>query len=328
MNIHGIGIAASGGRIDGRLAQLADDLACFEALGFEVAEISVPGTSVVVNGCLHRLQVERIKETLARFRLRYTAHAPNRLNLAYSTDHGKERAIFAACLEFCAAIGAPMLVYHSGLQALDGVRAGIAPVLNAAALEAGAEREVAALKELAPMAAHLGVTIAVENGDPHLWEYALLARYSVPASALPAHHARLRIPPIVQQLEAVNQPYVGLTLDVGHLFIAANTLGFDYLDAVAEAAPWVRHLHVSDNFGTLDVGFEAESDRLPYGEADLHLPPGWGNIPLAETLACLPDYEGDLILEIKPRYWEHLGLALANTRALLAQVLSREVEDL
>ncbi|NIO00421.1 MAG: hypothetical protein GTO49_36790, partial [Anaerolineae bacterium] len=89
-------------------------------------------------------------------------------------------------------------------------------------------------------------------------------------------------------------------------------MDFDYLISVEEAAPWVRHIHINDNFGILDVGFEAQRDRLPYGEGDLHLPPGWGTIPFLEVFARLPDYEGDLVLELKPRYWEHYGEALEN----------------
>jgi sugar phosphate isomerase/epimerase len=60
---------------------------------------------------------------------------------------------------------------------------------------------------------------------------------------------------------------------------------------------------------------------LPYGEADLHLPPGWGAIPFAEAFACLGDYEGDIILEIKNPYWDHFGEALENTKQLLTNYL-------
>ena len=80
----------------------------------------------------------------------------------------------------------------------------------------------------------------------------------------------------------------------------------------------VRHLHINDNFGKLDVGFDNEKDRLPYGEADLHLPPGWGAIPFAEAFAKLENYKGEIILEIKDRYWDHFGDALNNTRQILA----------
>jgi sugar phosphate isomerase/epimerase len=127
------------------------------------------------------------------------------------------------------------------------------------------------------------------------------------------------IPPIVRQLEAIDDPAVGMTLDIAHLHIAAHDLGFDYLQAVEQAAPWVRHLHANDNFGRLDWGFDNESDRWPYGEADIHLPPGWGSIPYGEVFARLNGYQGDLILEIKSGFADYLGESLATMRALVGQ---------
>ncbi|MEZ4836432.1 MAG: TIM barrel protein [Caldilineaceae bacterium] len=99
-----------------------------------------------------------------------------------------------------------------------------------------------------------------------------MTRFGLPREALLKHHARLQITPIVRQLEAIDHPSVGMTLDIAHLHIAAHDMGFDYLDAVAEAAPWVVHLHANDNYGRLDTGFDSEPERWPYGEADIHLP--------------------------------------------------------
>ncbi|MCC6170337.1 MAG: sugar phosphate isomerase/epimerase [Caldilineaceae bacterium] len=145
----------------------------------------------------------------------------------------------------------------------------------------------------------------------------MLAHIGLPRAALSAHHARLHIFPIVRQLEVIDHPAVGMTLEIAHLHIAAHDMGFDYLNAVAEAAPWVRHLHANDNFGRLDTGFDGEPDRWPYGEADIHLPPGWGSIPYAEVFARLPEYAGDLILEIKSGFADYLGESLATMRALV-----------
>jgi sugar phosphate isomerase/epimerase len=104
------------------------------------------------------------------------------------------------------------------------------------------------------------------------------------------------------------------------LHLATHALGDDYLDAISLAAKWVKHLHLNDNFGKLDVGFDKESDRLPYGEADLHLPPGWGVIPFVEAFNRLKDYEGDIILEIKQPYWDHFGEGLENIKQMIDQV--------
>ncbi len=174
-----------------------------------------------------------------------------------------------------------------------------------------------ALKELAPIAADAGVIICMENLDPHLWEHTIIRSFGRPDADIDTHLARLRIGPIVRQLEAVNHPHVAMTLDVGHLHLSSYDRGFSYLDAVAEAAPWVRHLHVSDNFGRLDAGYSIERDRWAFGEADMHMPPGWGIVPYRDVFARLPDYRDDMILEILVDFDHSLAEARENIRSYL-----------
>ena len=318
MNIHNIGINIGDDVVDGRRARLTAALARAQRHGYTLAELGISGLNVIIHGELVPQRLAAIQRTLAPFDLRYSVHAPGRTNLAHGSDPAMEARVLEACLRFTGAIGGRVLVYHSGLQALDAARTGTADLPSADELARGAEREVASLRKLAPLAADLGVTIGVENGDPHLWEYAVLLRQGKARDDLAKYHARLRTSAIVAQVEAVNHANVGITLDLAHLYLAARALGDDYLEAVSTAAPWVRHLHINDNFGVLDAGHDAEAARLPYGEADLHLPPGWGAIPLAEAFARLGDYAGDIVLEIKERYADHLGEGLAYTRRLLA----------
>ncbi len=89
--------------------------------------------------------------------------------------------------------------------------------------------------------------VGMENRDPHLWELAVLHRAGRPAEELSCYHPGLLVPEIVRQIAAVGHPNLGMTLDLGHLYIAANVCGFDYLTAVEEAAPYVRHIHMHDN---------------------------------------------------------------------------------
>lgn len=317
MKVHRIGIDIPDTQVDGSRRVLAERLAEAQSLGFTLAELSIPSLNVIMNGELIARRVEAIKKVIAPFDLRYSVHAPGRTNLGFGPDPDLEYRVLDACVRFCGAIGAGVLVYHSGLQALDAARNGGAPLPGDEELARGAEREAAALRKLAPVAADLGVTIGVENGDPHLWEYVVLGQQGRSADELAKYHARMRTAAIVEQIEAVNHPGVRITLDLGHLHLAAQALGEDYLDAIATAAPWVCHLHLNDNFGKLDAGVDYEGYRLPYGEADLHLPPGWGAIPYAEAFARLEAFEGDIVLEIKSRYREHLDEALSNTTAML-----------
>ena len=224
MKIHGLGVDAPDTQIDGRRQALVDCLTHVQGLGYSLAELSIPSLSVVINGELVPQRVEAIQRALAPFDLRYSVHAPGRTNLAFGSDPDLEYRVLESCVRFAHAVGARMVVYHSGLQALDAARTGLVALPSDDELARGAEREVAALQKLAPIAADLGVTIGMENGDPHLWEYAVLKQGGKSPDQLAKYHARLRTSAIVAQAEAVNHPNVGITLDLAHLHLATHAL--------------------------------------------------------------------------------------------------------
>ncbi|MBN1584626.1 MAG: sugar phosphate isomerase/epimerase [Anaerolineae bacterium] len=286
--------------------QLERQLAHFQSLGFSLVEIDITPFHLIINGEIHRPSLDTFLAVVRDFDLHYSVHGLQRLNLAYDSRHALCRQIMRCQIEICRAMGAMCLVYHSGLQALDEARYGVRrTLLDDRELAAGARQEVLALKELAPIAEDGGVLIGMENGDTHQWEHDLIARFGQPRTALSHHHPRIHIEPIVRQIQAIDRPNVGLTLDVGHLHIAAHDMGFDYLEAIEQAAPWLKHVHLSDNLGQVDRGFDNEPDRWAFGEADIHMPPGWGAIPYREIFARWPDYSGAIILEIKSSFGDY-----------------------
>lgn len=318
MKIDHIGLSFSASAGFGALRKLEEGLDHLRKIGYTMVEVNPQPFAIIMDGQIRPQQLANFVAVLRNVDLRYSIHGYNRLNLAYDPRHDLCKRIMRCQIEICRAVGADRLVYHSGLQAIDDLYRGVRqrPFTDAELAE-GADREIEAFRELAPIAADAGVVIGMENGDSHLWEHTLMARFGLPREALLKHHARLQITPIVRQLEAIDHPSVGMTLDIAHLHIAAHDMGFDYLNAVAEAAPWVVHLHANDNYGRLDSGFDSEPERWPYGEADIHLPPGWGSIPYAEVFARLPNYRGDLILEIKEGFADYLGESLETMRRLV-----------
>ena len=327
MHITGILINADGDHLGGSLAQFEKDLTLYRQTGFDGVEISVHGLDVISGGHLLRDRVDRVRAIAERYDLIYTVHGPDAVNFAFpeigpggEPDWSMDRDVFVASLDFCAAIGAHVMVYHSGLIALQAAAFDLAGELpDDEALDRARQREVAALRELVPLAAERGVLVAMENRDPHPWEVATLRRFGVPPSQLVKYHAGLSIPDLLDQVEAVDHPSLGLTLDIGHLFLAANFCGFDYLDAIRQAAPYVRHLHISDNWGRLGGPIDSLTQRIPRGDGDVHLPPGWGAIPQVEALKQLPNYEGYYVLELRPRFHEHLAAAIETARQTIDQ---------
>ena len=321
IQVNDIGIATDGPANSGLLRQLETELAYYHEIGYRLVEINPPSFGFIVHGELRQPQLANYLAVLKNFDFRYSVHGLDRLNLAYDPRHELCRRIMTCQIEICRAVGASRLVYHSGLQSLEAVYYGLREsLLTAEELTAGSKQEVTALKALAPVASDAGVVICMENTPPHWQEYKFLTHFGCPQSELVKHLPSLTVEPIIRQLEAIDHPNVAMTLDVAHLYIAAHSLSFDYLEAISKAAPWVKHLHANDNFGHLDQGIDENGDRLAFGEADLHLPPGWGSIPYYEVFARLSAYEGDLILEIKPGFRDYFAEALKNTQEILADI--------
>jgi len=335
MQIRGISINTDGSYLNGSVDRLASCLEHAERLGFDGIELSLHGLDLIVGGKTHPRQLDRVRRVLEGTELTLSAHAPDRLNLAFpqripgcEPELQLEQDVFAACLEVCQALGIQVMVYHSGLIGLHEARLGLQPLPDEEALERGRAQEVAALRELMPVAEQCGVTVAMENRDPHPWEVAVLAQAEISHKELPRYHAGMLVPALVRQVEEVGHPLFGLTLDLGHLYLAANYCRFDYLQAIRQAAPQVRHIHGSDNFGRLGGVFDEMHFRIPYGDGDVHMPHGWGNLPHAEALAQLLGdeglhealYQALYVMEIRPRFRDHLGDALAFLRETIAQV--------
>jgi len=119
------------------------------------------------------------------------------------------------------------------------------------------------------------------------------------------YHGGMCLGLLCQEVEELGAPNLGLTLDVGHACLGAPFWSKDFGSALAEAAPYVQHLHWHDNFGRLEGLSPADYDRLPNGEGDLHLPPGWGSMPLDAVRRWFEGYSGWLTIEIRPRYRAH-----------------------
>lgn len=317
--IRSIGINADSERIDGDFAALERWLRRFHEIGFDTVELSAAGLNCIRAGQFIAREAARVQEALAPYHFGITLHSPNDLNLIRSPVH---REVMAAMLQAARAFGAERIVYHSAQIALHDPHRALAPLPSDSELAAMWDRETDALIEYGRRAADMGLTLSVENRDPHLWEVSALGMHGKPSSELAHYHQGMRLDLLARQMERIHLPNVGMCLDVGHAFLAApHWPDPDYLAGIQACAPWVNHLHFHDNYGRIDDLTESLSERLAFGEADSHVPPGWGRIPLKQVLNILhaAGYDGPLVLEIRPRYADYLDEALSNTRALLRE---------
>lgn len=294
--IAGFGFSTEGTTPD--LRNLDEELALLEASGAGFAELALYDMDLIAGGRVlpdRRRQLERI---CARRSLRYTVHGALSVNFMDEEHLELHKSVCRAMLELCDAVGAGVLVQHSGT-----VRARPTPILDRLhALERGA------LVEMGEVAQRYGVKIALENlfvEQRHLY------------TADPMRLAR--------ELSEIGHEHVVGTLDFSHAYIMTTLCGMGFRDAVRALAPQAGHLHVHDSFGrpTFDGAFFTRSERLAFGQGDLHLPMGWGDIPWAEILPGLPVRPGTvLIVELPARFRSEIG-RVAETARSFAQMINR-----
>jgi sugar phosphate isomerase/epimerase len=268
---------------------LADSLEALARIGASGAQLTGNGWDVVMNGRVFGPRLERYRKVVEASGLRFTFHAPiAELNLMAPEPAFQERQ-FRAWLEVAAATGCRTMTYHPG-RFDQAMHSGGDPASLLAA-------EQDALARLAEAGAELGVVIACENLVTQRWWPAGQRQYSCDPEWL------------VTLVAAVDHPNLGICFDLGHLLLSSAVEGYDYLPAARRLIPQAVVLHVHDNFGQpsrspLAVGGVGPAMQLIRGEGDLHLPPGWGVVPLEATFAGGEFARRPFfVLEMDSRYW-------------------------
>jgi sugar phosphate isomerase/epimerase len=308
MQLSGIAINADAGLIDGNLNKLRQELNYYQELGFPCVELAPHGLGAIYHGRLIPKRMQELQSILKEYPFRYTVHGPNPMNLMNEESGNVEWQMFLAGIEFTAAVGAEIMVYHAGRYwPEEKFLAHEMPCQTPQEKQALWEKERQQLTKLAAIAGRSGVTIAVENARPYLDA----ANYCYAES----------LAELGRMIRAVNHEQVGIALDVGHAHLAACRYGYDLVREVGLISGWVKHIHLHDNFGHCCYSTERKQYEMDAtGRGDTHMPIGWGNISAAEVLAQLDDYRGVVTLELRPRYREYYSEALHNARHLIEAV--------
>jgi sugar phosphate isomerase/epimerase len=247
--------------------KLPKDLKEFQDIGYEFVELCPDHFDLIYNGRLNTYRLNEIKHIINDFRFQYTVHAPDALNLRDARFMTIHRDLLKASLDFAAEIGADVYVIHYERQSQ-----------NSDIERMFTETMMLGFDYAAPM----NVQMCVENIEVEV------------------------VSKVVDFVKSVERANVGITFDFGHAYLAANYFNFDYFEAVKSAVPYLRHVHVTDNFGRFEpMRIEnwwtyrtlSHTQQLAMGKGDLHLPIGWGSVPYDTIVPLLTDFSGVFLLE-------------------------------
>lgn len=295
-------------RVDGDLDALHRDLDAFAAFGLEAAEIPAHGLDAIRNGQLHRPTTLAVRRILDGYLFAYSVHAPNPLNLMDRERFERHVGVFRATLEFAAEIGAATVVYHPGRYLAEEAFATSpgAPRMSEEEKHRLLEREAATLQELADEWPQ--IVIAMENARPYRG-HSPYCYAEKPAE-------------LKTQVRRIARDNVRVTLDIGHLQMAARFYGLDPVAEAGHLSGLIAHCHAHDNFGDPVYASEKQqTHQLPFGRGDSHLPVGWGGIDFAGIFTTfLDDFHGLLITELRSRYFSHTRESAQSLAAIVSHV--------
>lgn len=290
-----IGTGFNIGSNDGEVEDFRRELHVLAEMGVDTVELAPTTLDIIAGGRIIQPRLDALVEVTRAFDFRYTVHGSVSSNfmdpdtVRYQLDYAK------ALVQVSNAVGAGILVHHSGCLRPDQVFS-----------RADADRlERETLTELAEFAKPYGVRIALEN-------------------IFTTQHGQYRQTPaeVAQTVRALNHPNVVALIDFSHAYLESTYRGLDFHAEIAAMAPVAGHLHVHDSFGRPQGFYQPyhPQENTGMGIGDLHMPLGWGDIDwdrIFTELQFLPDTV--LMMEIGERYRREQPACLARARELIAK---------
>jgi sugar phosphate isomerase/epimerase len=274
-----IGMATQSTLIDGNLQEFEKEITFYDSIGIKNIEIGIHGIDGIINGKVNDNIIKKALNILKNYNFIISIHCPDNLNLREQENIEKQKKVFTACLEASIKMHSRLIVYHLGRENEDNYNK-----IEPKKYSYLTNKEIEYLSEFAEIAKSNSIQICVENNYD-------------------------KKPPdeLIEIINRINHPNVGICCDFGHAFISLNGDEEKFLDFVKMALPYLKHIHIHDNFGIFSGEKDQESNYrflLPYGIGDLHMPPGMGRIPYNKVSPLLKDYKGIDMMEIRYRYQE------------------------
>ena len=297
--------------VNGDLERLEEELQQFQDAGAQSCELVLNGLDVIIGARIIPVRLDAVIKLMRKFDMDYTLHMPHGLNLMDADNLEVNMKIFRETIEFVRAAGINVINYHAGMKRIDdklrpdkGVGSSDSsensekPVLDSDTLIRNEIEQIKSLVKEAP-----DITFCMEN--------ALF-------STEPVISAMNSVASTIEFHKQVGFPNFKLTFDIGHNFLFNKGDKDTMLSDLRQLLPYTGHIHLHDNCGIrADARDPFGFQRLIMGTGDIHLPLGWGSLPIEEALGLLDDYDGIVNLEIEQRFKSYYKDCIDTVRGYL-----------
>jgi len=263
-----------------RISDFEKQLIYFENIGAESVEIPLYELDIICGKQIVQDELIFLQQTLKISNLNRSLHGSISVNLMddeYLNDH---KEFLKRDIEISEAINSLILVTHFGYTSKKNYE-------NKNIYNKLLAKQLETYYEMAEYAKAHNVILAVENLFPFTQkDYA----------PLPSE--------IAEQISLLSHSNAKVTIDFSHAYINCSLNNVNYIEEIKSLAPLTKHLHLHDSFGKLKVmDTYIHSEDVTYGQGDIHLPLGWGDIPFKKIFSDI-QFPSNIILnfELSLRY--------------------------
>ena len=283
---------------DGDISNLTNQINLFKKAKINSLEISIYETDVIVGKKINFPELKILKEAVANTDMAYTVHGELSVNLLDQENFEDHKEVLKRDIEVSGEINATHLVTHFG-QTTNAI------FENKKIYSSYLKRQQECYSELGEYAKKNDVILAIENLFPFKKEY---------YAPLPNE--------IAKQLNEINHPNVKCCMDISHAYINCTYNNAHLINELKTMGPLSEHIHMHDSFGIIEkIWTYIEAESTSYGQGDLHLPIGWGDIPFNKIFDEV-NFPNDINLnfELPMRYKKYYEENFAKAGELLEKI--------
>ena len=283
---------------NGDISALTNQIKMCREAGVDSLEISIFETDVICGKKINQPELKILKNTLLNQEIDYTVHGELSVNLLDQENFDSHKEVLKRDIEVSGEINTTHLVTHFG-QTTNNVYE------NKELYASHLMKQQECYAEMGEYAKSHNVTLAIENLFPFtLNHYAPLPRE------------------IAKQINEVNHSNVKCCLDISHAYINCNYRNAHFINEIKTMGPLSEHIHMHDSFGTIErIWTYIDAEKTSYGQGDLHLPLGWGDIPFDKIFDEVLFPENiNLNFELPFRYEKYYMESIVKARQLLEKL--------
>ena len=283
---------------NGDISALAEQIRRCKEASVNSLEISLYETDVICGKKLNLPELKILKDTVLNQGLDYTVHGELSVNLLDQDNFEDHKEVLKRDIEVSGEINATHLVTHFG-QTTNVIYE------NKDTYFTHLKRQQECYAELGEYAKQYNVTLAIENLFPFKQNY---------YAPLPNE--------IAKELNEINHPNIKCCLDISHAYINCTFRNVHFIKELKAMGPLSEHIHMHDSFGKIErIWTYIDAEDTSYGQGDLHLPLGWGDIPFDKIFDEVEFPKNiNLNFELPIRYEKYYKESIIKARELLEKL--------